>query len=81
MRLSPSAPAASAARAISQMSVTFGESFTMTGTPAPALAARVAASVVSVCMPNAAPPQWMFGQEMLTSMRSTPAAVTFSARI
>ena len=60
----PSAPPASAARAISVMSVTFGESFMMTGCFACALISLVISSTIFGFCPKAIPPSFTFGQEI-----------------
>ena len=78
MSESASAPADSAARAISAMSVTFGESLTMSGFFALAFAAETTSSTIFGCVPKAMPPHFTFGQEMFISMRSTSASEIFS---
>ena len=78
MSESASAPADSAARAISAMSVTFGDSLTMSGFFAFAFAAETTSSTIFGCVPKAMPPHFTFGQEMFISMRSTSASEIFS---
>ena len=68
------APAASTARAISAMSVTFGVSFTMTGRSVSDFTIPVTSAAASGRAPNAIPPFLTFGQEMFTSMAWTPPA-------
>ena len=68
-----SAPWASAMRAKTVMSVTFGDSFTMSGFR---LAARTSETTRSVCagsVPKAIPPCFTFGQEILSSTAATSA--------
>ena len=78
MSESASAPADSAARAISAISVTFGDSLTISGFFALALAAETTSSTIFGWVPNAMPPHFTFGQEMFISMRSTSASEIFS---
>ena len=62
-----SAPSASTARAISVMSVTLGDSLTMTTPGNASLTARVTAAAPSVVVPNAMPPCLTLGHDMLIS--------------
>ena len=78
MSESASAPAATAARAISVMSVTLGESLTMSGFFAFFFAAETTSVTMSGWVPNAMPPHLTFGQEMFISIRSTSASEIFS---
>ena len=66
-----SAPPASAAFAITVISVTFGLSFMMIGCLALALTAFVMASTAFGSCPKAIPPSLTFGQEILISSIST----------
>lgn len=66
-----SAPPASAARAISVMSVTFGLSFIITGCFACFFTSLVIASTAFGSCPKAIPPSLTFGQEILISNIST----------
>ena len=63
-----SAPASSTLRAISVMSVTFGVSFTIRGLPVLSLTAFTTLQAASGSVPNAAPPAFTLGHEILTSM-------------
>ena len=70
----PSAPASSHALAMATMSVTFGLSLMNTGFEGHAfLAAAATLAAESGSVPNAIPPLWTFGQEMLTSTMSIPS--------
>ena len=69
-----SAPAASAARAISVMSVTLGLSFMMTGWAAFFLMAEVISYRQSAFWPKAMAPSFTLGQETLISSMSTGAS-------
>ena len=71
MRLRPSAPASSQALAMEVMSVTFGESLTMTGFLTASLTARVTAAAALGSVPKLMPPPWTLGQEILTSSQPT----------
>ena len=71
IRDSASAPPASAARAISVMSVTLGVSFMMTGCFATRFTASVTFCTIAGSWPKAFPPSWTFGQEILISSIST----------
>ena len=62
-----SAPADSAARASTVMSVTLGESFTKSGRLAARFAAPTTSSVSVGSFPYTIPPQRVFGQEMFSS--------------
>ncbi len=66
-----SAPVASTARAISVMSVTLGESFTIRCLSQDSRAAEVTFSAPEHVVPNAMPPCFTFGQEMLISTAFT----------
>ena len=63
-----SAPSASTARAISAMSVTLGESFTMSVLSYTCRTARTTLAAPSQVTPNAMPPLFTLGQEMFSSM-------------
>ena len=78
IRLRASAPAATAARAISVISVTLGLSFTINGFFAYFLEAETTSSTILGWVPNAMPPHLTFGQEMFISIRSTSASEIFS---
>ena len=67
MSESASAPAATAARAISATSVTLGVSFTMSGRFVAARQRDTTASTLSVHVPMVMPPASTFGHEMFTS--------------
>ena len=67
IRLIPSAPPASQALAIPAMSVTFGDSFMMTGFFVTFLTAAVTFSADAGSTPKLIPPPWTFGQDMFTS--------------
>ena len=71
MRQRPSAPSPSHARATSAMSATLGESFMKTGLPVTPRTAFVMAAADSGDEPKLRPPQWTFGQEILTSRMET----------
>ena len=71
IRLMASAPPASAALAITVISVTLGLSFMMMGCFAWAFTAFVMASTAFGSWPKAIPPSFTLGQEMLISSRST----------
>ena len=71
MSESTSAPPASAARAISVISVTFGDSLTIKGCAALSFTRRVMCSTAFAWVPKAMPPSLTFGQEMLSSKKST----------
>ena len=70
---SASAPPASALRAITLMSVTFGESFTMSGLRVRSRTARTTRSAATGSTPKTTPPAFTFGQEMFTSTAATPS--------
>ena len=74
-----SAPASSTAFAIATMSVTFGESFTMTGKFVCAFTVRVTSAAVSGCVPKAMLPLLTFGQEILISSAAMRESVSASA--
>ncbi len=63
-----SAPASSTLRAISVISVTLGVSFTMTGLPVLPLTAFTTLKPASGLVPNATPPAFTLGHEILTSI-------------
>ena len=71
-----SAPPASAARAISVMSVTFGLSFMITGCFAYFFISFVIASTAFGSCPKAIPPSFTFGQEILISSMSTGSSAS-----
>ena len=73
MRVSPSAPASSQARAISTMSVTLGLSLMNTGLRQTAFTAAVTSAAAEAQVPKAIPPLCTLGQETLTSMMSIPS--------
>src|SRR5262245_3250592 len=68
-----SAPASSAARASSEMSVTFGESLMITGLRERALSMLTSCRVNSGLWPKTIPPCLVFGQEMLISYAAIPS--------
>ena len=76
MRVSPSAPAASAARATPQMSATCGDNFTSTGKPVRSRTAATMASVVAASSPTTRPPSHTFGHETFNSKPLTPGTVS-----
>ena len=76
---SASAPAASAARAISAMSVTLGDSFTQRGREVRRRIAATARSVEATSLAKALPSSSRLGQEMLASIAATPGRLTSSA--
>ena len=67
-----SAPAFSTAFAITVISVTLGESFTITGTVDFSLTAVVTAAAISGTVPNATPPFFTLGHDILTSTAAIP---------
>ena len=67
----PSAPASSAARAISTMSVTLGLSLTNSGVSVHFLTADVTLAMFSAEVPNAMPPPCTLGQLTFSSRMST----------
>ena len=71
---SASAPASSAARAISATSATFGVSLAQIGTRAQRLISAIARCVSFADMAKARPSASMFGQEMLASIAATPGS-------
>ena len=71
MRDKTSAPPASAAFAITVISVTLGLNFMITGCFATLFTAFVMASTAFGSCPNAMPPSFTLGQEMLISSMST----------
>ena len=68
-----SAPAPSTARAITVISVTLGDSLTISGSFVAARTARTTSSARRGSVPNATPPSLTFGQEMLSSMPARPS--------
>ena len=74
MQDSASAPASSAARASTAMSVTLGESFGITGRRVALRTAATTSWVIRGSPPKAMPPFFTLGQEMLTSRPAMPAA-------
>ena len=68
MRDTESAPSASAARAISVMSVTFGESFTMSVRGYMFRTACTTSAALLGHVPNAIPPCFTLGQDMFSSI-------------
>ena len=79
MRLTPSPPPASTAFAISTMSVTFGESFTITGLSVTLRTALVTCSTTFGSTPKAMPSQATFGQDTFTSSPAIPSTDRVSA--
>ena len=79
MRLTPSPPPASTAFAISTMSVTFGESFTITGLSVTLRTALVTCSTTFGSTPKAIPSHSTFGQDTLTSKPAIPSTDKVSA--
>jgi len=75
---STSAPPASAALAISVMSVTLGLNFMITGCFATFFIAFVMCSILAAFCPKAIPPSLTFGQEMLISSISTGSPASLS---
>ena len=73
-----SAPALSAATAISEMSVTLGESFTIRGFLQCLRTSEVMPYTPSVVVPNWTPPCFTLGQEMFSSTMSTQVSFNFS---
>ena len=71
IRLMPSAPASSQALAMDTMSVTLGESLTMTGLAVTALTAFVTSAAALGSVPKLMPPPWTLGQLTLTSSQPT----------
>ena len=71
MSESASAPASSAARAIARMSVTFGDSFGMTGRPVASRAAFTTWYVSFGSVEKSSPPATL-GHETFNSMPATP---------
>jgi len=74
-----SAPAASAALAISAMSATFGLSLTISGCLAAFLTARVTSSAAAQDVPKDMPPWATLGHEMFSSSISAPDSASISA--
>ncbi len=72
-----SAPPASTAFAISVISVTFGLNFIMIGCFETFLTAAVISSATAAFCPNAIPPSFTFGHEILISNISTGAFESF----
>ena len=62
-----SAPEASAARAISVMSVTLGVSFTISGRDVASRQSETTFSTLGTWVPSVMPPASTFGHEMFTS--------------
>ena len=78
IRESTSAPPASAAFAVSVMSVTFGLSFMITGCLARFFTSLVISSTAFGFCPKAIPPAFTFGQDILISRRSTGSSASLS---
>ena len=74
-----SAPPLSAAAAISPMSLTFGESLTISGFLQYFRTADVMPSTPAQLVPNCTPPCLTFGQEIFSSIMSTSVSDSFSA--
>ncbi len=81
MRVSPSAPESSQARAISTMLVTLGLSLMNTGLLQTALTAAVTWAAAEAQVPKAIPPLCTLGQETLTSMMSIPGQESALAQL
>ena len=79
MRLTPLPPPASTAFAISTISVTFGESFTITGLSVTLRTALVTSSTTFGSTPKAIPSHSTFGQDTLTSKPAIPSTDKVSA--
>ncbi len=79
MRLTPSPPPASTAFAISAISVTFGESFTITGNFVTLRTALVTCSTTFGSTPKAIPSHSTLGQDTLTSRPDIPGTDNVSA--
>ena len=79
MRLTPLPPPASTAFAISTISVTFGESFTITGLSVTLRTALVTCSTTFGSTPNAMPSLSTFGHDTLTSRPAIPSTDSVSA--
>ena len=76
------APASSTARAISVISVTFGDSFTNSGRWVFARTSLTSWCANVASTPKLIPPQSKFGQEILSSIPATPSALfSFSVTI
>lgn len=73
-----SAPPCSAALAQSAMEVTLGVSLTISGTPAFCLARLVTSSMTAGSVPKGTPPACTLGQEMFSSIMSTPEPASFA---
>ena len=71
MRLTPSAPASSAAFAMATMSVTFGVSFTISGFSTARRTAETTSWAHFGSVPKLMPPPWTLGQLMLSSIQPT----------
>ena len=80
MRVTASAPASSAARAIAPMSATFGESFTHSGFPVAARTRRVRPDSPSGFEPKAIPPSFTLGQEAFSSIAASAGRLPESRR-
>ena len=81
MRDTASAPAASTALAMTVISVTFGDNFTMTGFFVCVLTCSVTAAAALGSVPNTMPPSLTLGQEILTSSPATPSTSSASASL
>ena len=79
IRAKASAPASSTALAIFTISVTFGDNFTITGLLVLAFTSLVTSAATSGSVPKANPSAFTFGQEILTSIASTPSTSNFLA--
>ena len=79
IRLTPLPPPASTAFAISTMSVTFGESLTITGLSVTLRTALVTDSTTFGSTPKAMPSHSTFGQDTLTSNPAMPSTDNVSA--
>src|SRR5579883_1761697 len=71
-----SAPASTTARAISTISVTFGESLTIKGRVQTSRTAPVTRAASAQLSPNVLPSDATFGQEMFSSIAATPGVST-----
>src|SRR3954468_20745267 len=75
-----SAPALAAARAMREIEVTLGESFTITGRVATDFTVETISSSITGSQPKIMPPYLVFGQETLISYAAMPSP-SFNARV
>ena len=82
IRLRASAPPASAAFAVAVMSVTFGESLTISGFVQLRFTSRVTFSTIAGSTPKATPPSFTLGHDILSSNKSVsvPDKISATAR-